>query len=890
MPPIGFPTAPTAPPAPAAAALRDPRLAGSPPLVEVAAGTRTLALGERGGHVDVLLDALRAAGYGVGLATTPGVFDRALEGIVARFQRDRNLPPSGIVDAATLAALDAALASGPAAAPRPSGRPSIPTAPAAAPSAPPTTSTAPAAPLAADPLAGRLYMDKTTFANMPPYQWARDAVELEVVNGVTGVEPAKLLDALRSTNAAGRTAYQRLRKSDSSEAFTLGYSGMGLDEMRWDADAHRMREKNKYVSLTIESGRYEPDPRTGVRELSLGTDKMDDTYYDTKDFDLTKNDISVRGRARWDTDTEIRRILIGVKVGSEIDEFGIKRAAKTDVRNDGASKEEIALLDADVRTGTTHWDGRAEAVKPLKGVYDALAAKGLLPDVGPHEGVLELEPKVHIRSIRSRFHLNETDLGSMQKLYAECGAPRLQMVLDLAARTRAAGGLAPADAAALDKLEAGARGILDLSAVARAAEARLKAIDPGMAVTPDSIRPFFPDQMTGGGWNRPQRTYAEIEKGRVIAETLDELYHGFAEDLDAARRVLCRSQDRTFEDYPDLFVAWSKAQDDTLRNKTTFDPFLKRYDEITARGGADLDAAVRSFNEYGAQQKAAGDRKFRNFQPLTADGWKALRPQIENEVVRVAERQLEEAGSMARGLWFEEARRFYVPGAQRNTGNFIIDTLDMSEYVTEADWQAIPEAERTPASEIPKDRIFHATLVNENQIELGLEKPYLDRISALSKEIGVDRASLVMKWMTAARRPDVDPANVATYGVALATIQQQAPAALDATVAEINAFLKQQGSALRPLTAADLRRIDPNDLTASNRDAPVRTDPERERLLDGALFVFQQYLDVQKGIVAAKGEKILRVLRDAGAPRGIGFEPTAESKGGQALAILAGIR
>src|SRR6185295_4251879 len=184
-----------------------------------------------------------------------------------------------------------------------------------------------------------LYMDSKTFANMPTYQWKRDGVELEQVNGVSGVDDAQLLKALRSTNGAGRTAYTRLRKPEMSEAFTVGYTGVGLDDMRWDADAHKMREKNKFVALTVESGRYDAPAAGQPREISIGTDKMDDTYYDTNDFALMDSDFSVRARARWDTDKEIRRILVQVKSDTTMDEFGNKRNGKVDMRNDGASPE-----------------------------------------------------------------------------------------------------------------------------------------------------------------------------------------------------------------------------------------------------------------------------------------------------------------------------------------------------------------------------------------------------------------------------------------------------------------------------------------------------------------------------------------------------------------------
>ena len=132
---------------------------------------------------------------------------------------------------------------------------------------------------------------------------------------------------------------------------------------------------------------------------------MDDVYYATKDFGLLDADLFVRGRARWDTDTQIRRLLVAVKGNTTVDESGLKHAAKVDVRTDSATAEDIANLDRDVRVGSSRWSG---PLSPLKGVYDTLNEKGVLPDIGGRTGVLMLEPKVHIRSVRNRYRLNES--------------------------------------------------------------------------------------------------------------------------------------------------------------------------------------------------------------------------------------------------------------------------------------------------------------------------------------------------------------------------------------------------------------------------------------------------------------------------------------------------
>lgn len=736
-----------------------------------------------------------------------------------------------------------------------------------------------------DPMAGKLFMDSKTFAGMPAYSWNRNGVELEQVSGVAGVDSKDLLKALRATNNAGRTSFQRLRKPELCEAYAIGYSGVQLDELRWDGDAHRQREKNKFVSLTIEGGRYDAPAAGQPREISVGTDKMDDTYYDTADFRLMDADFSVRGRARWDTDTEIRRLLVGVKSETTIDEFGMKRNGKVDVRNDGASPEEIASLDKDIRTGMSSWNGSAQPLSPLKGVYDALNKNGALPEVGGRTDVLMLEPKAHLRSVRSRYHLNETSLQAMVDFYGKTSA-KLDHVLALA--TAAQPNLTGNDKQTVDALVAEATALKDGSAVTGLAEAALKKLDPNMQVTADAVKALMPQVSGQVSWNRPQTDQLSVEKKRVVAEAIDTAYHQLAEQLDGARRIIAGAQDRTYENHPPLVMAWMKSTDPALLNKKTCEAFLAKFEAIAAKPEADRATDLKAFNDYGNAQKAAGARDFRDFTPLDDSGFLALKPQLLNEVVRVEQRQLEAAGSMARALWYDEARSFYVPQARRNTGNFIIDTTDMTEYVKHADWEAIPAADRTPAKQLPEDKVFHVSLVNETQIELGEEKAYIDRLGELAGKINEDRAAMAMKWLDASGRAGIDRAKPETYAAAFKALLDQPAAARDADLGKLNEFLKAQGSALAPVKAKDVVALvapEFKGFTIEARDRAVRTTPDLEQSLEGARFIFQQILDVQKAVVASKEDRVTRTLRDAGL-RGLEWKQTDSSKGLTALKMV----
>jgi hypothetical protein len=104
-------------------------------------------------------------------------------------------------------------------------------------------------------------------------------------------------------------------------------------------------------------------------------------------------------------------------------------------------------------------------------------------------------------------------------------------------------------------------------------------------------------------------------------------------------------------------------------------------------------------------------------------------------------------------------------------------------------------------------------------------------------------------------------------------------------LAKLNDFLKAQNSALTPVTAKDLSFTKPEQFTLAARDAAVRTTPTLEKNLEGAKFVFQQYIDIQKAVVGSKEDRVLRTLRDAGL-NNLGWQQTEDSKGNTALKMV----
>ncbi|HUS31622.1 MAG TPA: hypothetical protein VMZ53_24115, partial [Kofleriaceae bacterium] len=397
-------------------------------------------------------------------------------------------------------------------------------------------------------LTGRPFIDDQTFTG-PSSGWARDNAEVEVVLGVKGTTGQKLRELLLQKNSDGRTLYDRMRKARVMEAFTYGFS---LDEMPWDSDAQAAREKMPYVSLTIEPDRYAPNDQ-GEMEISLGTDLMDDTYYDTHGYTLLGNDIELRARARWDNATTVRRILIAAKFGTEIDADGNKVNAKVDIRNDNGTSF-VSKLDDDVRRGKTAWNGSDQAATPIRGVYEQLMAKNLLLDIGAHHGVLLLEPAVHLRSTRSRYHMNEANITNVRAIYTNA-VTRINAALAIVAKAKTAGIIPANQLAAVNAMETLGKGIVDKSLIAQ----RL-----GTTVT--SLR--LPDN-----WAQPS-TPADLAANKKTAEAINALYHEFAAALDDTDRAITNAADEDFDAFTEMFRMWRISVESSFARKRSWDPFL----------------------------------------------------------------------------------------------------------------------------------------------------------------------------------------------------------------------------------------------------------------------------------------------------------------------------
>lgn len=572
------------------------------------------------------------------------------------------------------------------------------------------------------------FMDSETFANGTGCGFERDGAELEATFTVTGLSGKELRELLVAPEggSGNRTVFERLRKNRDLEAFTYGYD---LDEIPWTGDEHDIREDFPFVTLTIEQGRFIPDPDTGELEVDLGTDIMDDAYFDTPSFELLDNQMSLRGRIRWDGPGAVRRLLIAAKFNTTVDANGIKRSEKVDTRTSGGTHRET-LFD-DVRTGEVPWCGGRQAIEPIKVVYDAMAELDLLPDMEDangelHEGVLLVEPRVHLRSTRSRLHYDMARFSDVRRFYTNA----LSRIEDARDDARAA----------LDDPDFDSR--YPSASAANAARERVQAVfDQAEAlldgsVVRDAVRAAdssITDVTLPANFSESVSTFEELEANRVTAEVVDELFHDFADLLDDADRDLSGAPangtdaEDAFDDLGDLFIEWQDDRRQDLARSRTMGPHIADYEGLS-------DNLRKTFNDFYIDEMTnnAGVLDPDALDPMDDAVWAMLGNQLHLESLKISKNMIEAGGTASHGLWFEQAREFYVPASNRPFGNFLIDTIDMAEVVTPADWQSMDPAVLDDLDQpLPSDVVKEAMLVNEVQIELALEKPYLDRINEL---------------------------------------------------------------------------------------------------------------------------------------------------------------
>ncbi|MFQ5603454.1 MAG: hypothetical protein ACE5HS_09330 [bacterium] len=327
-------------------------------------------------------------------------------------------------------------------------------------------------------------------------------------------------------------AFRDMRRCASCAAFT---SGFGWRRMTWDKDSHAIREQFPYVWLTVEPRRYRRREQRLNRRVDFATDMMDDFYFDDDHFTLFCNKYLLRGRKRWDSwrcneAPDIRRLLVATKRIEGVDPDGIKKAYKEDIRLNRVRRRHLRDLVRDIQKGLVDWSRSRRArqrnfraIFPIRRMYETLQRRGVFSGFtkGNNTHVLDLKPKVFIRSLRSRYHLRETSLRRLEEIRL-LGIRRLRTLRNNARMRLRDNTLNPALQNVAQNFVRKATGCLNYSLVTSRAQSQLQALRSGRQITRNRVRALRPRR-------RPRiRRHRELQERRVIAETLNKLYHELA--------------------------------------------------------------------------------------------------------------------------------------------------------------------------------------------------------------------------------------------------------------------------------------------------------------------------------------------------------------------------
>ncbi len=774
---------------------------------------------------------------------------------------------------------------------------------AATPPPPPPTPT-PTTSLPESLIAGKNVIDAISVAT-PSSSWGRNSMEVEAVRTVGGLDKDTLHALVTQTGTSGRSVLQKLQKPTASLAFAVGYQGISLDQLKWDSDSHRLRMLNPLVSVTVEDGRIETDPKTNAREVTVGRDQFVDFVQEEFDLktgkptgDMLDNHVMVRGRARMDgTAGDATRVLIQSKIDTAIDpEFGVKFAQKQDERVDGTpvAASVVDNLQKNVQTGKG-LNGSGTATATIE-AFHALEERGALPEVDNHGAVLHMGTIAVNRAVRGRYHLNETPTSAVRDHFQQCGEVKLQELVALL-------NASPMQKAEKDALLKDANALLDHSAVVAGAAAGLRKLDPQMTIDKASVDKLWPDApMTNNK--------LDVKKGEVVAKAYSAAYAAFAEKIDQAQQKIGGNEAREvrkaggIDDLRTFFRAQTANAfgSDTLKQVETVGPLLAQFDTQLAGTGkaAFVDALGKSM-------AAAGNTRLQDA-ATPADKDQVLGDMRKNLVAGHAEilhRMLEESGNTAQTLWFDSVRNAYAGVQRSGWSNFIIDSFDMTEMYTTDEFAKLPKSQWGSRTPLDPKNMLDFKLSNDFQIELGYEKPYTDAIDRAKAAL---LAPLFIDFAVAKGGAAVDVTKRATLTDYLKQgMPVPQPNDSDAVksartdfLKEVQAFVK---SKLPDLVIADTdlvglyRNADAkpvDSFSGATSFAQLKPDVvvQLKDDLDTTKFIWRTLLKTQESVAEFRGERVMDLIGEAAKKANVGARATwkapSMSKGEMAAALALG--
>ncbi|MEW5739482.1 MAG: hypothetical protein AB1938_11180 [Myxococcota bacterium] len=696
------------------------------------------------------------------------------------------------------------------------------------------------------------HMSAETLKNAP-VAYGRDGEEVEdtrVITGLTKEETVKLAtDALndlqRPKAAAGLTLGQvpldemawdsdshALRRANPYVSFTL------------DSRSYEVNPNNGQPRVGIGRDFFFD---TFMAKKDLATGKL------TKD--LQKAELMYRTRIRYGSDRDPfqgTRVLIGMKEGTAIQD-GVKHARKIDSRTDSANQQIFDTLNASAQTGKlgTAWGSwSANQVAPAaSSMYRVAVQKGITDNVGGETGVLALEPGAVARQIRGRFHLDETDQSALVQGFQTAGEPKVKELITLieAAPDFAASNNLPSKAQLLSQANA----LLDRSAIVEAAAEGLKKVDPNITVDKALIDRLWPGQDISNKQDaKLQRAVVDAIRVKydAFAENVDQLQRkiggsearsvrdaGSANDVQdflrfkaAVSRFMASAETTsgsgvvkgnpaTYTAYAKKVIEMADGREKTdllqrmgvglnqlremtdasfsspvtvkgeLVKKQTFEGFLAEFDAQVA--GPNKDAFLAELGEHLAGEDAPALKNATDKAAVAAD----IRKNLVTAHAEVLHRMVEGAGGWAQGVWFNEYRQNAL-GVNPQSWNFIIGSMDYTEFYDAATGQGLSFQERVSRRPLDAGKMTGAMISNDIQIELEAEEGYTGAIKKAQYAVNSAAAGILMDYALSRNTPGVsanDPASLEKWFAQQASLTRLQK---EAFLGDVAAFAKQKGS------------------------------------------------------------------------------------------------
>ncbi len=567
------------------------------------------------------------------------------------------------------------------------------------------------------------------------------------------IENPTWLYALLSANEWNAT--EELAPLSSNAAYLTNADDQAeYNQVPWDQQSHNDRTENSYVWLAIPNEDIPAGSSSATPledRVTIGFDLFDDYYFDTDDYDLLERDYTIRTRLRFSNATgnsRIQRLLIQVKQGAIVSDEGLKEVHKYEYRLDRRQGDNFPdpmideLLD-DTKKGVNEWEHyrsngtgtpTSNYINPIQRIYADLRLIEEIevilmplkktPDIATRDTVVKQLEAMQVRT----DVIASADVSELLRV----------IIADLkkaANETEIAGVDYLSNDLKGEALLPEADGMTDIMAIEEKAFIRSYRGRFHLSETnPDSIKLFYEEgKNILAALQAPIQTYAADEKA-VKHEEIKKLSEQINQLLSTKP-----ADSKTADSFNNLFTGLTVGNSP----RTTFENIisattLNRTDAIPS--AAEVDAMD--------QEKIIADRVNEVYQ-LIADNLSANNNTIYSLVAKgVAATdaltnilKIREAGSAVQGLWFDRAREFYVPTSNRvldGSGDFIIDTFDVSGMYSADTWGNTPVGDRRNTSQPDQTKMVSNRVSNDLQIEADREEPYRLKMDALITKMETD--------------------------------------------------------------------------------------------------------------------------------------------------------